>query len=125
MTDAASRERLPRELPSRIRMPRSSRKRRKSKLAPPERTRKAGLAQTARMIRGSMIDVLESDYIMMARLKGVPERRVVYRHALRNALVPRAPLPLGQARVGDLPNHRLRESELPSLWRAWIGVEDQ
>src|SRR5438132_13273912 len=43
----------------------------------------------------------------------------------RSALVPRAPLPLGQARVGDLPNHRLRESELAALWRPRVGVEDQ
>jgi peptide/nickel transport system permease protein len=48
----------------------------------------AAVGPTARMIRGSMMDVLERDHIRMARLKGVPERRVVYRHALRNALVP-------------------------------------
>jgi peptide/nickel transport system permease protein len=35
-----------------------------------------------------MIDVLESDYVQMARLKGLPERTVVRRHALRNSLVP-------------------------------------
>jgi peptide/nickel transport system permease protein len=35
-----------------------------------------------------MIEALESPYVEMARLKGVPERRVVRRHALRNALVP-------------------------------------
>jgi peptide/nickel transport system permease protein len=48
----------------------------------------ASIAQTSRMIRGSMIEALESDYVQMARLKGIPERRVVFRHALRNALVP-------------------------------------
>jgi peptide/nickel transport system permease protein len=41
-----------------------------------------------RMIRASMIDVLQSEYVMMARLKGLPERQVVLRHALRNALAP-------------------------------------
>jgi peptide/nickel transport system permease protein len=41
-----------------------------------------------RMIRASMIDVLQSEYVMMARLKGLPERKVVLRHALRNALAP-------------------------------------
>jgi peptide/nickel transport system permease protein len=41
-----------------------------------------------RLVRGSMIEALESPYVEMARLKGVPERRVVRRHALRNALVP-------------------------------------
>jgi peptide/nickel transport system permease protein len=48
----------------------------------------ASIAQTSRMIRGSMIEALESDYVQMAWLKGIPERRVVFRHALRNALVP-------------------------------------
>jgi peptide/nickel transport system permease protein len=43
---------------------------------------------TARVMRASMVEVLESDYIEMARLKGLPERRVVWRHALPNALAP-------------------------------------
>ncbi|MFT3851255.1 MAG: ABC transporter permease [Ilumatobacteraceae bacterium] len=41
-----------------------------------------------RIFRASMIDALESEYVAMARLKGVPERRVVRRHALPNALLP-------------------------------------
>lgn len=41
-----------------------------------------------RLVRGSLIDVLESDYVRMARLKGVPEARILRRHALPNALVP-------------------------------------
>jgi len=41
-----------------------------------------------RMIRASMIEVLQSDYVLMARLKGLPERRVVLRHALLNAVAP-------------------------------------
>jgi peptide/nickel transport system permease protein len=48
----------------------------------------ASIAHTVRMVRGSVIEVLESDYVRMARLKGVPEHRVLVRHALRNALVP-------------------------------------
>ena len=48
----------------------------------------AEVAQTTRMIRATMIDVLDSDYVMMARLKGVPERRVLLHHALPNALAP-------------------------------------
>jgi peptide/nickel transport system permease protein len=48
----------------------------------------AEVAQITRMIRATMIDVLESDYVMMARLKGVPEMRVLLRHALPNALAP-------------------------------------
>jgi peptide/nickel transport system permease protein len=42
----------------------------------------------ARIMRASMIEVLESDYIEMARLKGLPERTVLVRHALPNALGP-------------------------------------
>ena len=41
-----------------------------------------------RMMRASMVEVLDSDYIVMARLNGVPERRIVLRHALRNAVGP-------------------------------------
>jgi peptide/nickel transport system permease protein len=41
-----------------------------------------------RMMRASMIEALESDYVEMARLKGVPERRIVLRHALPNAIAP-------------------------------------
>ena len=42
----------------------------------------------ARIMRASMIEVLESDYVEMARLKGLPERTVMIRHALPNALGP-------------------------------------
>src|SRR5258706_3509463 len=42
----------------------------------------------ARIMRASMVEVLESDYIEMARLKGLPERTVMIRHALPNALGP-------------------------------------
>ena len=46
------------------------------------------LAQYARLARASMIDVLGADYVRTARAKGVPERLVVFRHALRNAILP-------------------------------------
>jgi ABC-type dipeptide/oligopeptide/nickel transport system permease component len=41
-----------------------------------------------RMVRTSMLEELGQDYIRTARAKGLPERTVVYRHALRNALIP-------------------------------------
>jgi peptide/nickel transport system permease protein len=41
-----------------------------------------------RLVRATMIDVLDSEYVTMARLKGMPERTVVLRHALPNALIP-------------------------------------
>jgi peptide/nickel transport system permease protein len=41
-----------------------------------------------RLVRSTMIEVLESDYVEMARLKGVRERKIVLHHALPNAIVP-------------------------------------
>ena len=46
------------------------------------------LAYIGRMTRTNVIDVMETDYVRTAMLKGVPYRRVVIRHALRNALLP-------------------------------------
>jgi peptide/nickel transport system permease protein len=42
----------------------------------------------SRIMRGSMVDVLQSEYVTMARLKGLPERTVMWRHAVPNAIVP-------------------------------------
>ena len=41
-----------------------------------------------RMTRSSMLDVLGSEYIKLARLKGLPESRVIVKHAFKNALIP-------------------------------------
>src|ERR671929_1144768 len=41
-----------------------------------------------RLIRAGMIEVLDADYIRTARAKGLPARTVIFKHALRNALVP-------------------------------------
>lgn len=46
------------------------------------------LAEVARLVRSSLIEVLESDYIRTARSKGLPGQLIVLRHALRNALLP-------------------------------------
>lgn len=46
------------------------------------------LAYTARITRSAMLDVLFTDYLRTARSKGLAERRVLVRHALRNAFVP-------------------------------------
>lgn len=48
----------------------------------------AGSALIARITRSSMLDVLGEDYIRTARSKGSPEHKVIYRHALRNAMIP-------------------------------------
>jgi len=47
-----------------------------------------GIATQARQTRSSMLEVIRSDYITTARSKGLPERRVIYEHALPNALIP-------------------------------------
>jgi len=47
-----------------------------------------GLAGLSRYMRANMLEVIRQDYIMTARAKGLSERDVIYRHALRNALLP-------------------------------------
>jgi len=46
------------------------------------------IAFCSRLTRSSMLDVLRQDYITTARAKGLKERIVIYKHALRNALLP-------------------------------------
>ncbi len=48
----------------------------------------AELAALSRYMRSGMLETLRQDYIRTARAKGLPESRVVFRHALRNALIP-------------------------------------
>jgi peptide/nickel transport system permease protein len=45
-------------------------------------------AALMRLLRSSMLEVLDSEYVKMARLKGVAEHVVIWKHALRNALIP-------------------------------------
>jgi peptide/nickel transport system permease protein len=47
-----------------------------------------GLAGLSRYMRANMLEVIRQDYIMTARAKGLSERDVIYKHALRNALLP-------------------------------------
>ena len=46
------------------------------------------MALVVRMMRSSMLEVMRQDYITMARSKGLSERVVIYKHALRNAMIP-------------------------------------
>jgi peptide/nickel transport system permease protein len=48
----------------------------------------ANIAQYSRFMRASMLEVINSDYVRTARAKGLPERKVIMRHAFRNALIP-------------------------------------
>ena len=47
-----------------------------------------GIAVLSRYVRSQMLEVVAQDYVRTARAKGLPEDRVIYRHALRNALLP-------------------------------------
>ena len=46
------------------------------------------VAGLVRLTRSSMLDVLDSDYVTMARAKGLSEKSVIWKHALRNAMIP-------------------------------------
>jgi peptide/nickel transport system permease protein len=57
------------------------------------------------LMRSSMLTAVGEDYVEFARLKGVPERQVLYRHAMRNSLLPVAttiPMILGWAVAGSV-----------------------
>lgn len=47
-----------------------------------------GVGSLTRMTRSQMLEVIRSDYVVTARAKGVPERTILYSHALPNALIP-------------------------------------
>ena len=76
----------------------------------------ASMATTIRLMRGSMLDVLEQDYVRTARAKGLPEHKVVVNHAARNAMIPTVTL-LGLAFGGLLNGSVLTET----VWQ-WPGL---
>ena len=47
-----------------------------------------GMAGYVRLARSSMLEVLDSEYVKFAHVKGLPERMVIWKHALRNAAIP-------------------------------------
>ena len=58
------------------------------------------VAANMRLVRSSMLDVLDSEYVKLARAKGVSNLQVVWKHALRNALIP--PLTFAGMTLGSL-----------------------
>jgi peptide/nickel transport system permease protein len=74
------------------------------------------LAVVSRMMRSSMLEVLKEDYITLAKSKGLTDRIVIYRHALRNALIPTVTV-IGLAFGGLLSGAVLTESIF-----SWPGV---
>ena len=74
------------------------------------------MAIVTRTTRSSMIDVLRQDYLMLARAKGVAEKKVVTRHALKNALIPIVTV-IGMNFSGSLGGSVITESVF-----SWPGV---
>jgi oligopeptide transport system permease protein len=79
------------------------------------------IAIVSRLVRGSMVEVLHSNYIRTARAKGLPNRLVVYRHALRAALLPLVSY-LGPAVAGLLTGSLIVEQifGIPGIGRYFV-----
>ncbi len=79
------------------------------------------IAYVARLMRGSMVEVLNSPFIRTARAKGLPERTVILRHALRPALMPLISF-LGPAVVNTLTGSIVVEEifGLPGIGRFFV-----
>jgi oligopeptide transport system permease protein len=79
------------------------------------------IAYIARMMRGSMIEVLRANFIRTARAKGLPERVVILRHALRPAMMPILSM-LGPAAAGVITGSVVIEQifSIPGLGRYFV-----
>jgi oligopeptide transport system permease protein len=79
------------------------------------------VAYVARLMRGSMVEVLNSPFILMARAKGVPPRLVILRHAIKPALMPLVSF-LGPAIAGVITGSIVIETifGLPGIGRAFV-----
>lgn len=74
------------------------------------------MASMTRTTRSSMLDVIRQDYLRTARAKGVPEKKVVWSHALKNALIPIVTI------IGTQLSAALGGSVLTETVFAWPGV---
>jgi oligopeptide transport system permease protein len=79
------------------------------------------IAYVARLMRGSMVEVLNSPFILMARAKGVPRRLIILRHAIKPALMPLVSF-LGPAVAGVITGSIVIETifGLPGIGRAFV-----
>ncbi len=75
-----------------------------------------GIAAFVRLLRSSMLEVLDSEYIKLARLKGLPEHQVIWKHALKNAAI--APLTF----FGGIVVHLLTGSTVVETIFSWPGL---
>jgi peptide/nickel transport system permease protein len=82
-----------------------------------------GLAGISRYMRGSMLEVIRQDYITTARAKGLPEWVVIFKHALRNALLPVITL-LGLSVPGLIGGSIIFESifAIPGMGQLFYGA---
>jgi peptide/nickel transport system permease protein len=82
-----------------------------------------GLAGMSRYMRGSMLEVIRQDYITTARAKGLPERTVIFKHAMRNALVPVVTM-LGLSLPGLIGGSVIFESifAIPGMGQLFYGA---
>lgn len=76
----------------------------------------ATIAVIARMTKSSMLEVVRQEYIVVARAKGLPEYRVIFKHALRNALLPTVTV------VGLRFGYLLGGAVLTESVFAWPGI---
>jgi peptide/nickel transport system permease protein len=74
------------------------------------------LAATARLTRASLLEVLDQDYIRTARAKGLRDRTVIYRHAIRNAILPIV------TNTGILLGNLLAGSVIVETVFSWPGI---
>jgi peptide/nickel transport system permease protein len=83
----------------------------------PALTLGAGLAGiTTRLTRSSMLEVLNQDYVITARSKGLSEKRIIYHHALKNALIPIITV------IGIQLGHLLGGTVIVESIFAWPGI---
>lgn len=82
----------------------------------------AYIASIARITRGSMIEVLHSNFIRTARAKGLPMRRIIFRHALKPALLPVLSY-MGPAFVGIITGSMVIETiyGLPGIGQLFVN----
>jgi oligopeptide transport system permease protein len=79
------------------------------------------MARSARLTRGSMLEVMRMDYIRTARAKGLTERVVIYRHMIKNALIPTVTF-LGPALAGLVTGSFIIETmfSFPGMGREYV-----
>lgn len=84
------------------------------------------MAYSARLTRSSMLEVLRQDYVRTARAKGLRERLIIYRHMIRNALIPVVTI-LGPALAGLVTGSFIIETMFgfPGMGRAYVTAISQ